>query len=135
MMMPDDHKIAAEALYAVLSKPPKFENPPQPSGEPVTVGGQWDVRVDFLLGSANHHVILEQTGGKLVGTHTTETLTGSLRGGVEANQVRFSSSQRIQGQVLHYQFTGTCDGGSMQGTVNLGEYGEAKWSARRHNYA
>ncbi len=135
MMMPDDHKLAAEALYAVLSKPPKFENPPQPSGEPVTVGGQWDVRVDFLLGSANHHVILEQTGGKLVGTHMTETLTGSLRGGVEANQVHFSSSQRIQGQMLHYQFTGTADGGTMQGTVNMGEYGEARWSARRHNYS
>jgi hypothetical protein len=46
MMMPGDHKIAADALFQVLSKPPKFEDPVIPSGAPGKIaacGGEVDV--------------------------------------------------------------------------------------------
>src|SRR5262249_4897737 len=67
MMMPGDDKIVADRFHAVLTKPPKFENPPVPSGEPTAVGGQWDIHLEFGRGSANHTVVLEQQAGRLVG--------------------------------------------------------------------
>ena len=134
-MSPGDEKVVASRLYALLSKPPKMENPPAPpQGQPVNVGGQWEVRLDFVRGSANHTIVLEQNGAQLMGTHHGEFASGDLTGSVAANSVRFQSSYGTEGQRVSWQFTGTADGGKMSGTVGLGEYGEAKWTAERHQY-
>ena len=135
MMMPGDTEIVAERLYAVLSRPPKFENPSIPSGEPASVAGQWGLEIQFLRGSAIHTLILEQHGTQLLGTHRGEFVSGDLTGSVNAEEVRFHSVQRIQGQTLSYVFTGTVTGDKMAGKVNLGEYGEAEWKAERHQYS
>ncbi len=135
MMMPGDEKIAAEKLVAVLRNPPKFENPPEPSGEPANIDGQWTAEIQFLRGSGTHTLVFEQHGNKLVGTHFGEYLTGDLSGEVHGNLVKFHSRQHIQGQELHYAFTGTVNGDSMEGPLSLGEYGPARWSAKRHKYA
>lgn len=134
MMMPGEDKIVARRIYEVLSKPPKFEAPPTPPGEPATVAGQWDTRIQFLRGSAYHTIILEQNGANLVGTHRGEYVSGDLAGSVAADQVHFCSSQKIEGTRLAYEFTGTVNGDSMSGTVDLGEYGQAQWTAQRHKY-
>jgi D-glucosaminate-6-phosphate ammonia-lyase len=131
MMMPDDHKIAAQALYAVLSKPPKFENPVRPSGEPATINGEWTVRITYLRGTSDHHLSIQQSGHDLNGKHDSETLTGALRGSVYGNEARFHSSHKIQGTSIGYEFRGTVAGNSMNGTVNMGEYGQANWTATR----
>jgi seryl-tRNA(Sec) selenium transferase len=134
MMMPGDDKIVAERLHAVLSSPPKFENPVVPQGEPASIAGQWEAEITFLRGSATHTLLLEQHGQDLVGTHQGEFVSGDLNGTVAANQVHFRSRQRIQGQHLSYDFTGTVEGDKMSGSVNMGEYGEAHWTAQRHHY-
>jgi L-seryl-tRNA(Ser) seleniumtransferase len=135
MMIPGDEKVAAERLYAVLSKPPKFEAAPPPAGETANVAGQWEARVEFLRGSARHTLILEQKGSDLMGTHRTEILSGDLHGTVAGNEVSFRSSHRYEGTRLSYEFAGTVGGDAMEGRVNLGEYGEARWTAKRHKYA
>ncbi len=134
MMIPGDEKIAAQRIYAVLANPPKFSNPEVPQGTPLVVAGQWDVRMEFGRGSAEHTIVLEQDGTKLAGTHRGEYVSGDLSGSVAANQVRFRSSQKIEGTRLSYDFTGTASADRMSGTVNLGEYGEARWTAQRHPY-
>lgn len=134
MMMPGNSKVVAERLYAVLSKPPHFENEALPQGTPASVDGQWEATIEYLRGSAQHNLIIEQHGDKLVGTHQGETISGDLTGSVAANLVRFRSSQKIQGTRLSFDFSGTVNGDTMAGNVNLGEYGEAKWTARRHQY-
>jgi hypothetical protein len=35
---------------------------------------------------------------------------------------------------VSFQFSGTAEAGKMAGTVALGEYGEAKWTAVKHQY-
>jgi len=134
MMMPEDHKIAAEALSALLSKPPKFSAPEAPAGEPVNIGGQWNVQIEYLVGKSKHVLMFEQTGDRLVGTHASDTLTGDLRGKVQGSQVQFHSSHHIEGTSIGYEFKGALAGDVMTGTVALGEYGTAKWSALRHKY-
>jgi L-seryl-tRNA(Ser) seleniumtransferase len=134
-MMPGDEKLVADRLYALLSKPPKMENPPAPaSGQPATLAGQWDLRLEFVHGSTNHTLLLEQDGGKLQGTHQGEFASGDLNGTVAANTVRFQSSLPTDGTRVTFQFSGTAEGGKMSGTVALGEYGEARWTAEKHQY-
>jgi uncharacterized pyridoxal phosphate-dependent enzyme len=135
MMMPGDDKIVAARMYEVLSRPPKFTSPEQPSGTPADVAGQWEMEMQFQRGSAAHVMILEQRGSSLVGTHRGEFVTGDLSGYVAGNQVRFHSSQKIEGTRLSYEFTGAVDGDRMSGTVDMGEYGPARWTARRHTYS
>jgi len=134
-MMPGDEKVVAGRLYALLSKPPKIEEPPAPpEGQPATLAGQWEVRLDFVHGSAKHTLMLEQDGTRLMGTHHAEFASGDLTGTVAANSVRFQSSIPTDGTRVAFQFTGTAEGGKLSGTVALGEYGEARWVAEKHQY-
>ena len=129
-----DDKLVADRLYALLSKPPKVERPPAPQGSTAAVAGQWDVRLEFNYGSANHTVILEQDGGRLMGTHHGEFAAGDLAGAVAGNRVTFQSSLPTEGTRVSFQFAGDFADGKISGTVSLGEYGEAKWTAERHQY-
>jgi uncharacterized pyridoxal phosphate-dependent enzyme len=133
MMQPGDHKIAADALYAVLTHPPKFEAPARPQGEPAAIAGNWAVHMQYGLGEATHRVTIVQNGNALGGFHEGETVGGDLRGAIHGNQVEFRSHHPIQGTGLSYDFTGTVNGNSMSGEVNMGEYGLARWSAIRHS--
>jgi uncharacterized pyridoxal phosphate-dependent enzyme len=131
MMMPDDYKIASHALHAVLLKPPKMENPLRPSGEPAAIAGNWNVRIDFPLGTSNHKLTIVQKGGTLAGFHEGETVGGDVRGSIYGNEAHFRSRHAIQGTAIGYEFTGIVDGNKMSGDLNMGEYGPAKWSAVR----
>jgi L-seryl-tRNA(Ser) seleniumtransferase len=133
-MQPGDEKIVAERVYAVLSKPPKMETPAPPAAPSVTVAGQWEVKLDFVYGSASHSLVLEQDGAKLVGTHHGEFAAGDLNGTVAGKTVKFQSSLPSDGPRVPFSFIGTVDGSKMSGTVSLGEHGEARWSAERHSY-
>ena len=134
MLIAGDEKVIADRLYQVLSKPPKFEETALPTGETASVAGQWEARLEFDRGSAVHTLFLEQQGARLSGTHRGEFSTGDITGTVAANTVHFRGSHRIEGQSVSYDFSGTVDGNKMAGSIDLGEYGGAKWSAERHQY-
>jgi L-seryl-tRNA(Ser) seleniumtransferase len=133
-MQPGDEKIVAERLYGELSKPHTKPAPPPPPPPSVNVAGVWEVSLHFNYGSANHRVAFEQDGAKLVGTHEGEFASGDLSGTVEGSAVRFQSSLPTDGTRVSFQFEGSVEGGKMAGTVGLGEYGDAKWTAERHSY-
>lgn len=134
MMIPGDDKVIGDRLYAVLSNPPKLDNPKMGEGAPATVSGQWDLHLTFGRGAADHSLTLEQQGARLMGTHRGEFLTGDLSGEVSGSEVHFRSSQKIQGTRLFFDFTGKASGDGMEGVVSMGEYGEARWTAQRHKY-
>jgi D-glucosaminate-6-phosphate ammonia-lyase len=134
MMMPGDHKIVASRISSVLSDHPPFTNPPVPSGELASLAGQWRTTLTFSRGSAEHRLVFEQHEASLVGTHYGEFGQGDLTGSVTANQVHFRSAQKIEGQRLSYGFSGTVNGDTMSGVLDMGEYGLAEWSAERHHY-
>jgi hypothetical protein len=41
------------------------------------------------------------------------------------------SAQHYEGNWLRYQFSGTVDLPRMNGTVDLGEYGQGRWTAEK----
>jgi len=130
-LRPGDEAIVADRVHAVLSHPPA-KKPPQPPA--VSVTGQWDLHIDFLAGSADHALVLEQSGASLAGTHFGQFADRDLTGTVEGNRIVMRSSYTRQGVRLNFAFAGTVEGETMQGTVSLGEYGAARWNARKHGY-
>jgi D-glucosaminate-6-phosphate ammonia-lyase len=134
MMTPGDDKIAAERIYSVLANPPKIEAAPVSTAALANVSGQWDTTIEYLRGSASHVLIFEQKGEALTGTHRGEIVHGDLRGSVAGSDVHFQANHPIEGTHLHFTFQGKVDGDAMAGTVNLGEYGTAKFTAHRHQY-
>ena len=133
-MSSGEEKIVADRIRAVLARPPKIDRPAAPSGTPVTVAGQWDVHLEFNYGSANHTIVLEQEGARLMGTHHGEFAAGDLAGTVAAHTVTFQSSLPTEGTRVSFQFTGKLSDGKLSGTASIGEYGEALWTADRHPY-
>ena len=133
-MQPGDEKVVAERLFLLLSKPPKAEAPPAAEPASIAVGGQWSATVDFGYTVAHHKLVFEQDGSKLVGTHEGEFAAGDLNGTVAGRSVRFQSSLPTEGTRVSFQFSGTLEGNQLSGTVGLGEYGEARWTATRHEY-
>jgi L-seryl-tRNA(Ser) seleniumtransferase len=133
MMMPGDAEIAAKSLHAVLANPPKEAAPASepPAGN---LTGQWSAELEFVLGKANHTLVFEQKGSELVGSHTGDFLASDIRGFIEGSAVSFRSSLPYEGTSLGYQFEGTLSGETLSGTVDLGEYGQAKWIAKRRQY-
>ena len=123
MLMPGDVKVIGDRLYNVLTKPPKFENPPAPQAPSVTVAGQWTARLEYGRGSAFHDIVFEQSAEKLTGTHHAEFDSGDLMGTVSGNTVKFQSRYRIQGQGLSYAFTGTVEGDKISGVVTWASTG------------
>ena len=135
MLMPGDDKIVSDRLHQALTKPPKLDPLPEvPQGDPAIVSGLWQLDIQFDRGNATHGLVFEQNGADLVGTHNGEFVSGDLLGKMHANQIKFRSTQRIEGQMLSYEFSGTVEGDKMGGDVALGEYGSAHWTAHRHQY-
>jgi L-seryl-tRNA(Ser) seleniumtransferase len=136
MLQAGDEKIVADRLYALLSKPPKLPAPPAaPQGQPVTIAGQWEVTLNFVYGSVKHNIVLEQDGAGLKGTHHGEFGSGDLNGTVAGNSLRFQSSLPTEGTRVSFAFSGAAEKDKMSGTVALGEYGQARWTAERHQYS
>jgi hypothetical protein len=132
MMMPDDYKVVADAIYSALSHPKSFTAPVLPQGEPATIAGIWDVQVDYLRGRGVQRFLLQQSGDKVRGAHQGEIYSGNIAGTVHADQVILRSALPVGGNEIPYNFTGTVQGNSMSGTVALGEYGHAQWSATKN---
>ncbi|MGH9722303.1 MAG: aminotransferase class V-fold PLP-dependent enzyme [Bryobacteraceae bacterium] len=131
MMMPGDERIAAERIREVLSRPATRKPEAAPSGSP-SFTGQWDVRITYVRGESSHMLFLEQQGEKLVGSHRGDILAGDLNGKVTGSRAVFRSSHRYEGSSIGYQFDGVMNGSEIRGTVDLGEYGQAQFTARRH---
>jgi hypothetical protein len=60
-------------------------------------------------------------------------VTRDVAGSIEGSSVKLHSAYGEEhGDALSYSFTGTAAGEEMSGTLDLGEYLGAKWTAKRH---
>jgi D-glucosaminate-6-phosphate ammonia-lyase len=132
-MQPGNDKIVAERIYNLLSQKRSPRSTAfKPSG--VTIGGHWDVTVEFFSGKSMHKFYIEQDGNWLQGTHTSDFSVQEVTGMVEGDQVKLQSRIHPPGDGITYMFSGTVTSSSMSGSIYLGEYMNAKFTARRSNY-
>ena len=132
MLVPGDEKIIADRLFQVLSNPPKDKSVP-PATPTVEIGGRWDVTIDYAATQSQHSLQLLQRTSDITGTHQGDFISRDVSGSIDGNTVKLHSSYGEEhGDALNYTFTGTVTGDQMGGTLELGEYLSAKWSAQRH---
>lgn len=130
-MWAGEYKIVAARLHEILSKAPGPRSKPQLAAPAGDVGGLWEADLQFKSGSARHTFYLDPQGNKLTGHYAGRVVKGPLKGHVDGNKIEFASGGRIEGATLRYTYKGTFDGSRMSGIVDLGEYGNATFSAAR----
>ena len=131
MMDPGEERIVADALYAGLSNPGRYENPPVPQGALAQLAGTWALTIKYVRGQGEQQLVLAQSGGNLTGSQKGELYQGDVTGRVRANTVEMRSRMPVPGSVVDWRFKGTASGNAMSGTVDLGEYGIVPWTATK----
>ncbi|HYJ35649.1 MAG TPA: hypothetical protein VEV64_05795, partial [Rhizomicrobium sp.] len=131
MLDPGESQIIGDAIFAALSNPG-----PQPvvaagGGSLASVNGNWAVTIEYFSGRGAQKFSLQQSGDQVTGMQHGEIYNGRLRGTVKGSTVEFRSVMMLPGNPFTWTFKGEQQGGRMAGTVNMGEYGPAKWTAVR----
>ena len=126
----DEYLIVANRLHAILAAAPRpaAKRPDPPA---VNVSGCWDVEVRYQLGVSHHRVSLSLEDRRVRGWHQGWMHRAEINGLLEGDQIELRSSFGTEGTRLFYVFTGFVRDEYMGGRLDLGEYGEAKWEARR----
>lgn len=135
MLSPGEERIVADRLFALLSDRPK-QNMAEAAASPVAdLTGQWDVQIEYAAGSSSHTLYLKQQGSQIEGSHRGDFVSRDLSGTIKGADVLISSAYTERhGDSLMFNFTGKVAGDEMSGTLDMGEYLMAKWTAKRHAY-
>ncbi len=134
MMSPGEEKIVADRLYEVLStaRPKQSEPPKAPAGD---LTGRWDVHIQFASGAADEILHLRQQGNQIAGTHQGAFVTRDCSGTIAGDDVIIASEiGEVHGAALSYRFSGKLNQDAMSGTLDMGEYLDGRWTARRHAF-
>ena len=132
MMQPGDDKIVADRLFGVLSQ--KRSPKPAMSAPAANLSGHWDVSVEFFSSQSQHSLMLEQDGNRLQGSHKGDFSVREIFGTIDGDQVRLRSTMNAPGDSIVFTFAGSLAGDTISGPVFMGEYLNAKFTAKRHSY-
>jgi hypothetical protein len=132
-MRPGNAKAVADRLFGILSKKRKPMSEEMLKAD-VDVNGHWDVEMEFFTSKSKHVMFLEQDGNWIKGTHQSDFTTQEIAGMVEGNELKLRSNFRSPGDSINYWFSAKVTGDTLNGSVFLGEYLTAKFTAKRSNY-
>ncbi len=132
MMSPGDEQIVGDRLHALLSRR-ELRDPAVVTATPAAdLSGRWDVRIQYSAGASTHALHIRQRNDQLDGTHQGEFVSRDLTGTISGRDVRIRSVTSGQtGDALSFTFTGTVSGNQMEGSLDMGEYLGATWTATR----
>jgi L-seryl-tRNA(Ser) seleniumtransferase len=132
MMSPGDEKIVARRIVETLSATHALPPEPAQAMPGANVSGRWDVEIHYAAATSVHTLHLHQDGTRLEGRHQGNFMVRDISGTIAGNTVSLASVVTEQhGDALTYRFSGTVEGPTMSGTLDLGEYLTATWSAKK----
>ena len=133
MIKPEDVKTVADRLHAVLSqkRSPKPATAPAPA---TNLSGRWDVSLEFFSSKSQHTLYLTQDGNRIQGSHKGDFSTRDIFGTIEGDQIKLRSQHSEPGDSVGFIFDGTLAGDTFSGPIYMGEYLNAKFTAKRHSY-
>ena len=131
MMQPGDSTVVANALSQLLRNPGQHPNPAVPTGPTQQVAGTWNAAITYGHGVGHQQFILQQSSAALTGTQKGEIFAAEFKGGIVADQIQLNSDMAANGYNVSFHFNGTVQGNTMSGTVKMGEYGSATFTATR----
>jgi L-seryl-tRNA(Ser) seleniumtransferase len=132
MLVAGDERVIADRLVAVLTAATRPAPAPAPAAPAADVTGSWRVEIAYAASRSTHTLHLRQRGGEIDGTHQGEFVSRGLTGEIAGREVTLRSHYGEEhGDALTFRFTGTVEGDTMTGTLDMGEYLHAAWRATR----
>jgi D-glucosaminate-6-phosphate ammonia-lyase len=133
-MQPGNDKVVADRIYGVLSQKhsPKNTKVVMPT---VNLRGSWDATIQFFSSVSHHTLFMEQDGKWIKGFHKGDFSVRELTGVIESDTtVKLRSVDRRPGDSITFIFSGTISGDSIAGSIYMGEYRTATFTAKRTSY-
>ena len=129
-MQPGNDAVVADRIHRILSEP---RNPRSTELTPagVDISGQWDLSVAFFTSTSLHRLSILQDGNWIEGSHESDFSIQEISGVVEGNRVVLRSEVRKPGDSVPFLFSGDVSGDTISGSIHLGEYLTATFSASR----
>ena len=132
-MQPGNHKIVADRIYDLLSQKriPKATSMVAPASN---LSGSWEATIEFFSSNSKHILFLEQDGNWIKGSHKGDFSVRELTGTIEGNNVKLKSVDRHPADSITFIFSGVVSGDSITGSIYMGEYRTANFTAKRTSY-
>ena len=90
------------------------------------------MQIEYAASTSRHTLSLRQRGNDLDGAHGGDFVSRDLTGTIDGDAVQVRSDLgESERRRAHYTFSGKVKGDEMAGTLDMGEYLGARWSARR----
>ena len=137
MLSPGEERIVADRLFSSLSARPGRRTAAPPAAPAADLTGRWEVRIAYAAGASTHAFHLRQRGHEIDGTHQGDFVSRDLSGSIHGDTVRIRSTYTERhGDALTFSFSGkvakNAADDTMEGTLEMGEYLNAAWTAQRH---
>ena len=131
-MAPGDERVVANRLFEVLTAKHTLKPVEPPAPPAAELSGIWDVEIKYTASKTTHTLQLLQNGARVTGNHQGNFQSRDISGAVAGSDVTLQSvvTER-HGDSLNYRFAGKVSGDTMTGTLDLGEYLGATWTAKR----
>jgi hypothetical protein len=135
MLSPGEEQIVADRLHSVLAQAKSGASQPTQGGngsQGIDLSGDWDVRIQYAASVSNHTLHLRQHDHQVDGMHQGDFISRAVSGAIEGDTVRIRSFYGEEhGDALSFTFSGKMMGEGLEGTLDMGEYLTATWTAKR----
>ena len=132
-MQPGNEKIVADRIYGVLTqkRSPKNTTVEKPSAD---LNGSWDATIQFFSSTSQHNLFIQQDGKWIKGSHKGDFSTRELMGTIEGSTIKLRSVDRHTADNITFLFSGTVSNDTFEGSIYMGEYRTAKFTAKRSTF-
>jgi len=132
-MQPGNEKVVADRLYGVLiqKRSPKNTTVEKPSAD---LNGSWDATIEFFSSTSQHNLFIQQDGKWIKGSHKGDFSTRELMGTIEGSTIKLRSVDRHTADNITFLFSGTVSNDAFEGSIYMGEYRTAKFTAKRSEF-
>ena len=117
-----------EGAAATTMAGPPASATPAPAGN---ITGTWNGTVETSQGTGSPTFTFKQEGEKLTGNYKGQLGEAPLTGTLKGNDITFSFKLNFQGEEFTITYTGKVEGNNMKGKAQLGQLGEANWTAKK----
>lgn len=132
-MQPGNETVVAERIHAALIGA-RSHTPAALAAPDFDLTGHWDVSVEYAAGTSTHRFFLQQDGNWIVGAHQSEFSTQEISGSLAGDEMKLRSQFTQPGNSIPFMFAGRATADSIAGSIHLGEYLTARFTATRTAY-
>ncbi len=101
------------------------------SAQEVNVTGDWEMTITSPRGERTRDIHFEQEGEKLTVTMQGRDGEVTAEGTVKGNEIEWTITRSTPRGEVTMTYTGTIEGDTMSGEVQMGDFGSSEWKAKK----